>query len=139
MRRLRRLWSRVTEPRLLSVVYFAIYTVVLLTGVATLLAPPMSIEGALGSILTVIWSVLLIMGGTGGMLTVLPGWWWAERLSILLVWAGIGIYLTVVISLHITGSGSRLTQLGMIVLATSTFVVRWVLIRKYSFAPQSRG
>ena len=133
---LRRLWESITEPRHMKVTYAAIYALVLATGIATLLGPPRSIEGELGSVLTVIWSVFLIVGGTAGALTVLPGWWWAERLSLILTMTGITIYGLVVLSLHLTQEGSRLTQLGMILLAMSVFAVRWMLIRHYSFEPR---
>lgn len=139
MRTVSRMWHQITEPRHLKVAYAVIYLVVLATGVATLLAPPQSIEGQLGNVLTVIWSVFLIVGGFGGALTVVPGWWWAERLSLILTFAGIGIYAVVVTSLHIVSSGSRLTQLGMILLAAAVFAVRWLLIRRYSFEPRPRG
>lgn len=139
MRSVKRLWAQISEPRHLKLLYAIIYAIVLATGVATLLEPPRSIEGQLGITLTVIWSVFLIVGGFGGMLTVLPGWWWAERLSMILTFAGIGIYGTVVLSLHLTAEGSRLTQMGMILLATSVFAVRWLLIRRYSFEPRTRG
>lgn len=138
MRALRRAWHRVTEPRYLKAAYAAIYLVVLATGVATLLSPPQSIEGKLGAVLTILWSVFLILGGFGGALTVFPGWWWAERLSIMLTFAGIGIYAIVVVSLQLISGGSRLTQLGMILLAGSVFAIRWLLIRRYSFEPRPR-
>lgn len=134
----RRMWQGVTEPRHLKVFYLGIYMVAFLTGVVTLLWPPNSIEGALGAALTVTWSVFFLAGGMGGMISVLPGWWWAERLSIGLCVTGIGIYGTVVLSLHVTGTGSRLTQLGMIALASGVFLVRWLLIRKFTFEPQHR-
>ncbi|GGH34269.1 hypothetical protein [Microbacterium album] len=133
------LWNSITEPRHLKVAYAAIYAVVLGTGMATLLHPPRTIEGELGQLLTVIWSAFLLLGGFGGLLTVFPGWWWAERLSIVLTLTGLGIYALVVVSLHFTSSGSRLTQLGTILLAASPFIIRWVLIRKYSFEPRTRG
>lgn len=136
---LSRAWHAISEPRHLKMAYVVIYGIVLTTGIATLLEPPRSIEGQLGVVLTIIWSVFLIVGGFGGMLTVLPGWWWAERLSIILTFAGIGIYGTVVLSLHLIAEGSRLTQMGMILLATSVFAVRWLLIRRYSFEPRTRG
>ena len=141
IRTVRRLWDLITEPRHLKALYATIYLVVLATGMVTLLAPPQSIEGELGQLLTVAWSVFLLLGGFGGMLTVFPGWWWAERLSIVLTLTGIGIYGVVVASLQLTssGSGSRLTQLGIITLAASPFIIRWVLIRKYSFEPRPRG
>lgn len=129
----------IAEPRHVKVTYALIYTAVVTTGIATLLDPPRSIEGQLGTALTVIWSVFLIIGGTVGALTVLPGWWWAERLGIILTTTGITIYAVVVLSLHIIAEGSRLTQLGMILLASSVFIVRWVLIRHYSFEPRTAG
>lgn len=136
LRRLHRAWLRITEPRHMKATYAGLYTITILTGIATLLVPPTSISGELGEPLTVAWSVFLIMGGFGGLLTVFPGWWWAERLSIVLVWAGLGIYGIVVISLHFSSSGSRLTQLGMICLAAGVGYVRWLQIRKYSFEPR---
>lgn len=136
MHAIRNLWGSITEPRHLKAVYWVIYATALVTGVATLLSPPQTIEGALGTPLTIAWSVFLITGGTGGMLTVFPGWWWVERLSIVLVLTGIAIYGLVVLSLHFTSPGSRLTQLGVICLAASVFVVRWTLIRRFSFEPR---
>lgn len=132
----RGLWAQVTEPRHLKAAYAVLYTITVLTGIATLLVPPTSIAGELGEPLTVLWSVFLIMGGFGGLLTVLPGWWWAERLSIVLVWAGLAIYGIVIVSLHFTSAGSRLTQLGVLLLAAGLGYIRWLLIRKYSFEPR---
>lgn len=116
--------------------YAVLYAVTIGTGIVTLLVPPMSIAGELGPQLTVVWSVFWLLGGFGGLLTVFPGWWWAERLSIVLVWAGLGIYAVVVLSLHFQASGSRLTQLGMILLAAGLGYIRWLGIRKYSFEPR---
>lgn len=136
MRAIRKAWESITEPRHLKAVYFVVYAVAFVTGIATLVAPPQTIAGALGPPLTVAWSVFLITGGTGGLFTVFPGWWWAERLSIALVLAGLGIYAVVVASLHFTSDGSRATQLGVIALATAPFLVRWTLIRRFSFEPR---
>ncbi|MFT4282377.1 hypothetical protein [Microbacterium sp.] len=134
--RVRRLWDSITEPRHMKAAYFVLYTVLTGTGIATLLVPPTSIAGELGQPLSVAWSVFWILGGFGGMLTVFPGWWWAERLSIVLMWAGFAIYGLVVFSLHFTSSGSRLTQFGVIVFASGVGYIRWLQIRKYSFEPR---
>jgi hypothetical protein len=136
-RRLRHLWDQVTEPRHLKATYFVLYGVALLTGIATLTRPPQSIEGAIGSQTTAIWASFVIMGAFGGLLTVFPGWWFAERLSIVMLWLGAGIYLGVVIYLHASQNGSRLTQMGFIILGAGLFFVRWLLIRKYTFEPRS--
>lgn len=136
MLRIKNLWLAIKEPRHLKVAYFTVYAIALAAGVATMLAPPQTIAGVLGAPLAVAWSVFLIMGGFGGMLTVLPGWWWAERLSVALILCGLGIYAIVVIALHFESPGSRLTQLGVILLAAGLFVVRLLLTRWYSFEPR---
>lgn len=136
MLRVRNFWLAIKEPRHLKVAYFTLYVVALCTGIATLLTPPQTIAGVLGAPLTVAWSVFLITGGFGGILTVLPGWWWAERLSVALILGGLGIYAIVVIALHFESPGSRLTQLGMILLAAGLFIIRLLLTRRYSFEPR---
>jgi len=135
--RLRGLWESITEPRHMKAAFFVLYVVTIGTGFVTLLVPPTSIAGELGQPLSVTWAVFWLLGGFGGALTVFPGWWWAERLSIVLVWAGFGIYAFVVLSLHFTSSGSRLTQLGVIFIASGVGYVRWLMIRKYTFEPRS--
>lgn len=133
---IRRLWGRITEPRHMKAAFAVLYVVTILTGVVTLLVPPMSIAGELGQPLTVAWSVFLLLGGFGGVLTVFPGWWFAERMSIVLVWLGLAIYAIVVLALHFQSPGSHLTQLGMIVLAAGLGYIRWLMIRRYSFEPR---
>src|SRR5699024_5788237 len=78
--RVRRLWESITEPRHLKVAYLVIYLLTVGIGIVTATSPPQSIEGPLGPILTGIWSGLFIVGGAVGAITVLPGWWWVERL-----------------------------------------------------------
>lgn len=140
IRAVRSLWERVTEPRRLRAFYAVVYAVTLLIGFATLLSPPQSIAGELGPFVTTFWAVLLVLGGFGGLLTVLPGWWWAERLSIWLVFAGLGIYLLVVLSLHLNArdGSSRLTQLGVIALASGVFAVRLMLTKGMDYEPRRR-
>lgn len=134
--RIQRAWESITEPRHLKATYFVFYGLALLTGLATLIRPPQAIEGALGTSTTALWAACAIMGGFGGMLTVFPGWWFAERLSIVMIWLGAGIYFIVVLSLHIAQSGSRLTQMGWILMGAGLFFVRWLIIRRYSFEPR---
>lgn len=133
---IRRAWARVTEPRHMSVVYGGVYTVAALIGVATFLVPPTTIAGELGPMLSSAWAALFIVGGVLGMSTVLPGWWKWERWAIALNLAAIGIYGYVVITLHFTATGSRLTQLGVLVLAALLFIVRWLLIRGRTYGPR---
>lgn len=138
--RVRRLWESITEPRHLKVAYFAIYLLTVGVGVVTATNPPQSIEGPLGPILTAIWSGLFTVGGAVGAITVLPGWWWVERLlGLAPILMGLAIYLSVAATLHwhnIDTGSSRLTQIGIILLASAPFTLRGLLIRDYSYEPR---
>ena len=134
--RVRMLWALVTEPRHMSVIYAVVYMVVTVTGIATLVVPPVTIAGALGPILSVAWALLFTLGGLLGMITVAPGWWKWERWSIALILVGIAIYGYVIAILHLTTAGSRLTQLGVLILAAAVFIVRWALIRGRTYGPR---
>lgn len=137
MTALKRAWDRITEPRHLKVTYAVFYCVVIALGVLALFAPPQSISWELGPFLTIVWGVLALLGGVGGLTTVFPGWWFAERLSITLIWLALGIYLLIVLFLQVTSeSGSRWPQMTVFVLAGGLFYVRWLLIRDYSFEPR---
>lgn len=136
----RRLWESITEPRHLKLAYLLIYLITIAIGIVTLVKPPQSIEGPLGTVTTMLWAGLFIFGGLVGAVTVLPGWWWVERLlGIAPIFIGLAIYLAVVIILHVRGldlGASRLTQIGIILLASAPFTLRGLLIREYSYEPR---
>lgn len=140
MRALKRLWDRITEPRRMKVAYLVIYLLTIAVGTVTLISPPTSISGEIGPVITTIWAVLFIIGGIAGAITVLPGWWWMERLlAIAPVMLGLAIYLAVVVTLHVQNvesGASRLTQLGIILLAAMPFTIRSLVIREYSYEPR---
>lgn len=138
VRWVRRVWRSVTEPRHLKTFYLAVYTLTLSVGLVTLVYPPNSIEGNLGQILTAFWASLLVVGGFGGMVTVLPGWWWAERLSVWLIITGAGIYASIVTGIQLAAppGSSRWTQIGFIAVAASVFILRLLLTRKWDYEPR---
>lgn len=129
-------WSRIREPRRVKAEFFTIYMVATAVGLVTLAMPPTSIQGVLGVLLTYVWSGALTLGGMLGTAAVFPGWWWLERLGVLSILVGILIYFTVVMSLHFTESGNRLTQAGFILLASTVFILRWQGIWRYTFEPR---
>lgn len=137
---MRALWERITEPRHMKVAYAVIYVATILIGLVTLVMPPQTIRGEVGPIITIVWASLFIVGGMAGLVTVFPGWWWAERLLGLgPVLLGLGIYLVVVIVLHaqaVETGGSRATQIGIILLAAAPFGLRFLVIREYSYEPR---
>lgn len=156
MRAIRAAWERITEPRRLKVIYLVIYAVTAWVGVVTLLRPPQTIAGEIGPIVTLVWASLFVLGGLAGFVSVLPGWWWVERLLALTpIGIGLAIYALVVGVLHVQGArdgnpgigiillirgedagSSRLTQIGIIALAASPFILRAPLIRGYSYEPR---
>lgn len=84
---------------------------------------------------------MIIAGAFGALLTVFPGWWWAERLSIWLIFGGIGIYFATVVSLQIEAHGdgsSRFTQMGIILFASMVLVIRLVLTKGWQYEPRRR-
>lgn len=132
----RRLWARIQEPKVITVYQFVIYVVVTLTGLAAWFFPPTSIEGAIGPVLTQMFAGLLVTGGLLGSIAVLPGIWWLERAGVLACATGALIYGGVVLSLHVTQSGSRLVQLGVITWALLSIAQRWHRIRRYAYDPE---
>lgn len=130
---LRRFWASVKEPRHLKATYWVIYGVTALTGAVLFVSPPEPVVDGLGIPLAPATAALLVAGGVGGLCSVLQGWWWAERLATYLIAAGVGIYGIVSISLFRAGGAAAL---GMLLLALSPFVLRWLQIRKYSFEPR---
>ena len=136
--RIIRAWRALTDPPHQKPVYAVVYLITIGTGLATLAMPPRTIEGVLGSALMTANGLLWITGGLVALCTLFTRWWWLERSGILLAAAGILAYGSVVATLHVTEAGSRLTQLGMIALALCLFVVRWLSIREWSYAPPDK-
>lgn len=138
VKRARRLWESITEPRHLKAFYLAVYLVTVAVGLVTLVNPPSSIEGPLGSFLTAFWALLLTTGGVGAASSVLPGWWWVERLSVWLIIFGAGIYASIAVGIQFAAGpdSSRWTQVGFIVLAGAVFVLRLILTRRWDYEPR---
>lgn len=133
----RRAWARISEPRVLRVLFWIGYAFTLYMGVVTLTNPPTTIEGVLGPVLSVSWALFWLVGGVTGMSTVLVGWWEIERYAVAASVVGVLIYGSVVFSLHFTSTGSRLTQLGPLGIALLFFAIRLVLIRGHDYEPRS--
>lgn len=130
-------WMRVPEPRELSVVFTGAYFVAFLTGVATLTYPPMSLSKEVGGpqVMASV-GVLLLVGSLVAMFGGAREHWKVERIGLwLMAWAGL-IYATIVLFLQFTSNGSRLTQLGFIVLGLTVFLIRYLMIWRFTFRPR---
>ncbi len=137
---LRSVWRQVIDPPHQTPVIATAYIVTMLTGLVTVISPPASIAAPIGPVFAHIWAICLFAGGLVGLATVFAGWWWLERLGIVIILVGgLGVYALVITMLHIESppGASRLTQLGVLALAALLFILRLFAIRGFSYAPRA--
>lgn len=130
-------WERlVPEPRWVSSMYTVGYVIMLMTGVVTLFNPPQTLTGAVGDVSMKIVALLWIVGGVIGMIAGQREWWEGERFAVGMMLVGIIFYGWIIVSLHFTQDGSRLTQLGILAIAALFLLLRFGFIWRYDFKPR---
>lgn len=135
----RQLMDVVADPPKLRPLFTVAYGICVAIGVVTFVAPPRTIEGVTGDLLSTIWAWCFLVGGIIGLSTVWTPHWWLERLGLLVIGVGgIGIYGVVVAYLVFVESGNRGTQLGVIGLGLVAVLARAFLIHGYTYQPLSR-
>jgi len=135
--RLRVLWAKVHEPRVISVVYFVMYTAGAGAGVYATIAPPSSIEGQIGSTAMTALTVLLAFGCTLGAIAALPGIYWLERSAVTSIALAAAIYLAILGTLHTQQPGNRLLQAWFVLFVLGMQAVRWARVRERPYRPAS--
>lgn len=136
--RWRGVWESLTAPPRQKPVYLFIYVATVYMGLVSLRVPPESIQAEMGPALTVTWSCLLLLGGAVGACTVLTRLWWLERLGLACAALGLTMYSTVVLYLHFSSEGSRLSQFGVLLVAGCAYALRWLAIRHWDYCPRDR-
>lgn len=130
-------WLLVPEPRELSMAFSALYALALCTGIVTLVSPPLSLSREVGG--------PQIMASVGGLLVIgalLSMWggarehWKLERIGLWLQSWALVIYAAIVLVLHFSSTGSRLTQLGVICMALVAFLIRYLMIWRFTYRPR---
>lgn len=130
-------WDWLRDPPHMRPLYTWAYFLSTMIGLVTFMSPPRTIEGVAGATLAAVWAVCFIVGGVIGLGTIWVGWWWLERIGLAIIGiGGVGMYGVVVLYLQLTESGSRLTQLGVILLAGVAVLARFFSIWPYSFQPR---
>ena len=124
----RRLWDFLPEPRIIHAVMLSAWLTVATIGAVTIATPPRSISSELGPLMSLIWGCLLALGGVLGTLGIVSRFWWLERAGIWSAIAGMSIYLATVTHLQFAEGGSRLTQMGFILLAIIFLLTRLLRI-----------
>lgn len=130
-----RLWLRVREPRVVSLLYFLIYAALAFGGVAALVDPPSTIQGQIGIVSMYMLAGLLTFGSIVGLVAVLPGIWWLERTAVLAIGSAAGIYGFIILGLQFAESGNRLLQLSFVVTVLLMQAVRWHRIHERPYDP----
>lgn len=128
-------WLRIQEPRLITILQTLIYGLCAWAGIATVLAPPSSIEGQFGLTVTLVWGWFAIIGGVAGALACPFGKWLIEKPAIILCATATMIYAGIILTLHIQESGNRLPQLCFVVMTLLYLVSRYARIRPFSYQP----
>jgi hypothetical protein len=134
-RGLRTLWAKVREPRVISVVYFVMYTAGAGAGVYATITPPSSIEGQIGSTAMTALTVLLAFGCMLGAIAALPGIYWLERSAVTSIALAAAIYLAILGTLHAQQPGNRMLQAWFVLFVLGMQLVRWVRVRERPYRP----
>lgn len=129
-------WMRVPEPRDISFLFSIAYMVAFYVGLMAFISPPQSIKGLTGPIVLGTIGGFLMVGSLLGMWSGAKEIWALERAAIWLMGGGIFVYGLNVLYLHSTTPGSRLIQLGVVGLALLLFVLRYRLIRIFTYRPR---
>lgn len=125
------LYMRIAEPRVVRLLYFGIYLMMLLPGLLLILSPPHNIKDVVGLTSLYVLATFLLIGGLFGAVSVLPGVWWLERVGIILICTAIAMYVVTVIALHASPIGIAVSIAFIL-----AFMVRFITIRHHQLAPK---
>ena len=130
-------WLRVPEPRVFSVGWGIAYAVLLLTGLAALYSPPVTVVNEIGYTLAkVSIGGLNILGTIIAMISGYFDYWKGERLGIGFTAAAAIILAGLLIYINDKIDGSVLVTLGYVAFAAVVLGVRYLMIRWYTFRPR---
>ena len=129
--RLQSLWRRVYEPRFVTAIMFVWYVIAATVAIYSFFNPPSSLAGQFGSTAMKALLGLLAGGSIIGLIAVLPGWYFMERLALVANFIAGGLYLSIVLGLHFQmPTGNRLLQALMILgVMINSCVIRWYRIK----------
>lgn len=130
-------WLRVPRPRELSVAFTVLYSLAFSTGLVTLLMPPLSLSREVGG--PQVMASVGVMLSLGALIAMGGGAreaWQLERIGLWLMSCALSIYAVIVLTLHFTSTGSRLTQLGVVCMALAAFLIRYLMIWRFNYRPR---
>lgn len=125
------IFMKIAEPRVQRILQFWVYLFLCVVGVGVVTNLPPSFQNILGLLVAYSFGVFMVLGGLLGLVAVLPGIYWLERVSIILLTTAVLIYLVVVITL-----GATIVSVGVCLAFIFTFIIRWFDIRGMLLAPK---
>src|SRR5690625_6702372 len=109
--RLRALWLRINEPRVIAASHALVYFALFSAGLYALVDPPGTVDYAIGQPAMYLLAGILAAGGAIGVPTALWGTWWLERTAVALVTLALTLYLLVVLGMQFAiDGGNRFLQ-----------------------------
>ena len=137
MRHLHALWTKIHEPRVISVAHAYTYLVLTAVCLYALVNPPNSIEGAIGDAAMYLLAGIGATGAALGVPTALAGIWWLERTACAMIMLTSGIYLAVIIGLQVTSDygSNRWLQAGFVNAVLVLHFVRWHRVKQRPYDP----
>lgn len=136
---IRRAWSQLHEPPIVSAIYGAWYMVMMVIGVYSSINPPRTIEAAAGDILMSAIAGLLALAGALGVVTIATGDAWLERFSVGFGLLGWGAYEIISIYLWATATSGNRGMATLGILGATLFTgFRWMWIYKTSFSDRKK-
>lgn len=130
-------WNKIPEPQVISLITGVVYSIFLFAGVMTIFNPPVSIEGVFGDVVMQYVGYFFVGGSLVGIVGGVLDRWEVERVGVVGMAIGVMSYLYIVIQLQIAAeSGSRFTQMGLILVSLGFLALRLALIWRYPFKPR---
>ena len=126
-----RMFFMVAEPRVERILQFVIYVFQAMLGIFLIVNPPATFENVLGDFGVAAFAWSLGCGGVAAGFAVLPGIWWLERLGILCLWTGMGMFCVIVVALGVSPTGFMISACF-----SASLAIRWIGIRRYQLAPR---
>ena len=124
---------RIAEPRVIRLMQFSVYISIGFAGIGVLTHPPQKFETAIGVVLVYVFGTFVTAGAVLGVVAVLPGIWWLERVAILALSTGLSMYVVTAMALNSTPVVYAIS-IALII----TFLQRWLEIKGAQLAHREK-
>lgn len=132
-----RLWARVVEPKTITIFMAVAYIIMFLVGVSFLVDRTLLVGPLIGTHTETLMGSCLIIGGTFGVFSCPPGWWWLERVALILVGTAVAVYSMSNWALHFRGvTGNQVIPAGLSTVVVIFVITRWLRIRYARINPR---